>query len=114
MLTVSAQAQQAAVTLKLGTLAPEGTIWDKIMRDMGDQWKASGLKLQFYPGGVLGDEPDMVSKMRIGQIRVGVLTVDLSVAHLAAHVRFVAEDTAGINLQLHARRFPLISHVPHD
>ncbi len=75
MLTVSAQAQQAAVTLKLGTLAPEGTIWDKIMRDMGDQWKTAGVKLQIYPGGVLGDEPDMVSKMRIGQIQVGVLTV---------------------------------------
>lgn len=68
-------AQEAAVTLKLGTLAPEGTVWDNIMRDMGDQWKAAGVKLEIYPGGVLGDEPDIVTKMRIGQIQVGVLTV---------------------------------------
>jgi TRAP-type C4-dicarboxylate transport system substrate-binding protein len=68
-------AQDAAVTLKLGTLAPEGSVWDTIMRDMGEQWKTSGVKLQIYPGGVLGDEPDMVSKMRIGQIQMGVLTV---------------------------------------
>ena len=46
-----AYAQDASVTLKLGTLAPEGSVWDNIMRDMGEQWKASGLKLQIYPGG---------------------------------------------------------------
>jgi TRAP-type transport system periplasmic protein len=69
------RAQEAAVTLKLGTLAPDGTVWDNIMRDMGEQWKASGVKLQIYPGGQLGDEPDMVSKMRIGQIQMGVFTV---------------------------------------
>lgn len=68
-------AQEAAVTLKLGTLAPEGSAWDNIMEDMGQQWKAAGVKLQIYPGGVLGDEPDMVSKMRIGQIQAGVFTV---------------------------------------
>lgn len=69
------RAQEAAVTMKLGTLAPEGTVWDNIMRDMGEQWKAAGVKLQIYPGGVLGDEPDMVTKMRINQIQVGVFTV---------------------------------------
>lgn len=68
-------AQQAGITLKLGTMAPEGSPWDVIMEDMGQQWKAAGVKLQIYPGGVLGDEPDMVTKMRIGQIQVGVLTV---------------------------------------
>jgi len=69
------RAQEAAVTLKLGTLAPKGTVWDNIMQDMGEQWKTSGVKLQIYPGGELGDEPDMVSKMRIGQIQMGVFTV---------------------------------------
>ena len=63
------------LTLKLGTLAPDGTIWDKIMHRMGEAWKAAGVKLSIYPGGVLGDEPDMVSKMRIGQLQVGVFTV---------------------------------------
>ncbi len=62
-------------TLKLGTLAPEGSPFDLIIRDMGEQWKAAGVKLQIYPGGVLGDEPDIVTKMRLGQIQVGVLTV---------------------------------------
>jgi TRAP-type C4-dicarboxylate transport system substrate-binding protein len=63
------------MTIKLGTLAPEGSSWDLILQDMGEEWKAAGVKLQIYPGGVLGDEPDIVSKMRIGQIQAGVLTV---------------------------------------
>ncbi len=66
---------EEGITLKLGTLAPEGSPFDLIIRDMGEQWKKSGVKLQIYPGGVLGDEPDIVTKMRLGQIQVGVLTV---------------------------------------
>ncbi len=69
------KAQADDMTIKLGTLAPEGSSWDLIMQDMGQQWKAAGVNLQIYPGGVLGDEPDIVSKMRIGQIQAGVLTV---------------------------------------
>ena len=63
------------ITIKLGTLAPEGSSWDLIMKDMGEEWKTAGVKLQTYPGGVLGDEPDIVTKMNIGQIQAGVLTV---------------------------------------
>jgi TRAP-type C4-dicarboxylate transport system substrate-binding protein len=67
--------QAQDMTLKLGTLAPEGTPFDLIIRDMGEAWKTAGVKLQMYSGGVLGDEPDMVTKMRLGQIQVGVFTV---------------------------------------
>jgi TRAP-type C4-dicarboxylate transport system substrate-binding protein len=68
-------AQAEDMTIKLGTLAPEGSSWDLITKDMGQEWQAAGVKLQVYPGGVLGDEPDIVSKMRIGQIQAGILTV---------------------------------------
>lgn len=69
-----ARAQEGLV-LKLGTLAPEGSPFDLIIRDMGEAWKTAGVKLQMYSGGVLGDESDMVTKMRLGQIQVGVFTV---------------------------------------
>lgn len=75
LLAASTLRAQNAMTIKLGTLAPEGSSWDLIMRDMGEEWKQAGVNLQVYPGGVLGDEPDIVSKMRIGQIQAGVLTV---------------------------------------
>ncbi len=72
---VATDLQAEDMVLKLGTLAPEGSSWDLITRDMGQEWQAAGVKLQVYPGGVLGDEPDIVSKMRIGQIQAGIITV---------------------------------------
>jgi TRAP-type transport system periplasmic protein len=63
--------------IKLATLVPEGSVWDKSMRDMGAQW-ATGTQgrvvLRVYPGGVAGDEPDLVRKMRIGQLQAAAVT----------------------------------------
>ena len=67
----------SAQTIKLGTLAPQGSPWYKILRDMAEAWKeATGGKIGFriYPGGVAGDEPDMVRKMRVGQLHAAALT----------------------------------------
>jgi TRAP-type C4-dicarboxylate transport system substrate-binding protein len=67
----------SAQTIKLGTLAPAGSPWFRILQDMGEDWKrATGGRVSFriYPGGVAGDEPDMVSKMRIGQLHAAALT----------------------------------------
>ncbi len=63
--------------IKLGTLAPEGSPWHEALQSMGERWrKISGgqVKVVIYPGGVLGDEPDMVNKMRIGQIQAAGLS----------------------------------------
>ena len=65
-----------AQEVKLGTLAPEGSPWHKIIQDMAEEWKAAtpGLKFKIFPGGVAGDEPDMVRKLRIGQLHMAALT----------------------------------------
>ena len=63
--------------IKLATLVPEGSVWDKSMRDMGAQWTTSTqgrVVLRVYPGGVAGDEPDLVRKMRIGQLQAAAVT----------------------------------------
>jgi len=63
--------------IKLATLVPEGSVWDKSMRDMGAQWSAGTqgrVVLRVYPGGVAGDEPDVVRKMRIGQLQAAAVT----------------------------------------
>ncbi len=65
------------VLVKMGTVAPEGSPWHQILQQMGQQWqKISGGKvtLRIYPGGVLGDEPDMITKMRIGQLQAVALS----------------------------------------
>ncbi len=68
----------SAVSLKLATLVPEGSIWDKALREMGDQWKRETqgrVSLRIYAGGVAGSESDILRKMRIGQLQAATLTV---------------------------------------
>ncbi|MDX9703521.1 MAG: TRAP transporter substrate-binding protein DctP [Candidatus Auribacterota bacterium] len=57
--------------LKLATLAPEGTTWMNTMEEMNEQIKKQSngrLRIQFYPGGVMGDELDVIRKMRFNQV----------------------------------------------
>jgi TRAP-type transport system periplasmic protein len=75
LLAVPASAQE--IKIKLGTLAPNGSTWHTLLKEMGQKWgEASGgkVKLIIYPGGVLGNEGDMVKKMRIGQLQAAALT----------------------------------------
>ena len=65
------------VTIKLGTLAPSGSTWHNLLKDMGEKWStASGgkVKLKIYPGGALGNEGDMVRKMAVGQLHAASIT----------------------------------------
>ena len=65
--------------VKLATLAPEGTEWHGMLIEMGQEWKKKSKKsvhLRVYPGGVIGDERDMVRKMRIGQIHAAAITTE--------------------------------------
>jgi len=87
----SARAADAGIVIKMGTSAPEGSSWHQIIKEMGEKWKQApggGVTLRVYPGGVLGDEPDLVRKMRVGQIQAAALTavglsnIDPSVAAL--------------------------------
>jgi len=73
-LPASAQAQR---TLKIATLAPEGSSWMKLFRewDKTVQKRTHGrLKLKFQPGGVAGDERDMVRLMQQGRVQGAALT----------------------------------------
>lgn len=72
-------AAQKKTTIKMATLAPEGSPWHKALMDMGNEWKEGTegrVQLRIYPGGIAGDDPDMVRKMRINQLHAGALTVN--------------------------------------
>lgn len=76
-LAVLVAAPASAATIKLGTLAPKGSPWHKALQDLAAEWaKLSGgkVKVRIYPGGIAGDEPDMIRKMRIGQLHAAALT----------------------------------------
>ncbi len=65
------------VTIKLGTLAPQGSTWHELLKEMGQRWEqvSSGqVKLRIYAGGVQGSEGDMVRKMAIGQLQAASIS----------------------------------------
>ena len=65
------------LVIKLATLAPEGSSWIKTFNSIDAEVREKTSKqvgFKFYPGGVLGDEKDMLRKMHIGQIQGAALT----------------------------------------
>lgn len=66
-----------SITIKFATLAPEGSTWMLTLREMDAELQdRSGGRIRFifYPGGVLGDEIDVLRKMRIGQLHGGAFS----------------------------------------
>ena len=68
---------QAATTIKIATVAPDGTAWMREMRAGADavKQKTEGrVEIKYYPGGVMGDEPSVLRKIKIGQLQGGAFT----------------------------------------
>ena len=65
------------VNLKVGVLSPDGSAWAIHLKDMAKEIKKATdnrIKMKFYFGGSQGDEPDVLKKMRIGQLHGGIFT----------------------------------------
>ena len=63
--------------IKFSTLAPEGSAWMKQIRLLAKEIKKQTdgeVAFKFYPGGVSGDERDVIRKMRIGQLHAAGFT----------------------------------------
>ena len=67
----------SAQTIKLATLAPEGSAWMNAMRsgaaEIGERTE-DRVKFKFYGGGVQGNDKQVLRKMRIGQLHGGAFT----------------------------------------
>ena len=78
-----------AETLKLATLAPDGSVWFTALKNMTEEWRRISLgaiDARIYPGGVAGDDAVMVRKMRVGQLNGAALTGD-GMASIAPELR---------------------------
>lgn len=63
--------------LKFATLAPQGSTWMKAFDAWGKELatRSQGrLTVKFYPGGISGDEPDMLRKIRFNQLQGAALS----------------------------------------
>ena len=77
LIATAGHAASKTTVIKLATLAPEGSAWTEIFSNLNTELKEktnNGVRLKIYPGGVLGDEKDMIRKMYVGQIHGAVLT----------------------------------------
>jgi len=65
------------VEIIMATLAPADSAWYKVMENMGSEWKrisGGNVTLSIRAGGVVGDEPDSVRRLRLGSIQAAALT----------------------------------------
>ncbi|MFK8015570.1 MAG: TRAP transporter substrate-binding protein DctP [Gammaproteobacteria bacterium] len=77
LLMFGASVSASAQTLKIATVAPEGSSWMNQMRVGAKQIaeKTDGrVKFKFYGGGVMGNDKKVMRKMRIGQLHGGAFT----------------------------------------
>jgi TRAP-type C4-dicarboxylate transport system substrate-binding protein len=77
LLALLASPVHGQVILKLGTLAPQGSSWHEILKEMSQRWSTAtsgGVVLRVYAGGVQGNEGDMIRKLGIGQLQAAALS----------------------------------------
>jgi TRAP-type C4-dicarboxylate transport system substrate-binding protein len=77
-------------TLSLATLAPAGSTWMRVLEAWNRELRRrtnKALSLRIYPGGVQGDESEVVRKIRAGRLDAGSVTaVGLAQVHRPALV----------------------------
>lgn len=67
-----------AITIKIATISPDGTFWMNSMRAGADEIKEKTqgrVDFKFYPGGVMGNDENVLRKMHIGQLQGGAITI---------------------------------------
>jgi TRAP-type C4-dicarboxylate transport system substrate-binding protein len=66
-----------AVDLKIASVAPDGSHWMQQMRAGAaeiEQRTSGRVAVKFYPGGVMGNDAQVLRKIRIGQLHGGAFT----------------------------------------
>ncbi len=100
-LAYAAPASAQTVLVKMATLVPDGSSWHLILKETADKWRTLSngtVTVRLYAGGVAGDDPDVVRKMRLGTLNAGVLTsvgvaeIDKSVYALGVPMMYDSYD----------------------
>jgi TRAP-type C4-dicarboxylate transport system substrate-binding protein len=93
-----------ALTIKIGSTAPERSPWDKALEELGREWSSitNGLvKLKIYPGGIAGNEEDTIRKTRMGILGGAVITnrgfINLNPDIYALNVPFLITSEGELN-----------------
>jgi len=77
MLLVCGANLQAATVIKIGSIAPSRSPWDKALNEVAADWEriSNGtVQVKIYAGSIAGNELDMIRKMRLGTLNGAVLS----------------------------------------
>src|SRR5262247_3015098 len=77
LLAAAAATAANAADIKVATVAPDNSRWMQQMRAGAEEVKtrtAGRVTLKFYPGGVMGNDAQVLRKIRIGQLQGGAFT----------------------------------------
>jgi TRAP-type C4-dicarboxylate transport system substrate-binding protein len=129
LFAASASLAADPVVVKMATLVPAGSSWNRSLQEMGQKWQqVSGGKvvLKLYAGGVAGDDADVVRKIRLGTLNAGLLATtglaDIERSVLALQIPMLYEDynevdwvleriTPGLDVQFAAKGFVVLAWV---
>jgi len=102
LLAAACAAPAAPVTLKFATLAPEGSAWMQTFEKLkAEAAEATGgaAKIRVYPAGVMGEEKDVLVKIKAGQLDGG---------------GFLGNGIARICPEANALMFPMTFRSPEE
>jgi TRAP-type transport system periplasmic protein len=71
-----ANAVAETIVIKLATVAPAGSTWHEYLQEIDEQWTQASngqVRLKIYAG-TLGDEEDIMRRIRIGQLDAATVT----------------------------------------
>ncbi|MBI2059040.1 MAG: TRAP transporter substrate-binding protein DctP [Nitrospirae bacterium] len=77
--------------IKMAILPPEGTTWGQFVKETADQIgkdTQGRIKITLFAGGTMGDEPDVVRKLRLGQVQAAGLT-GMGLGMIASEIRVI-------------------------
>jgi TRAP-type C4-dicarboxylate transport system substrate-binding protein len=73
----AAPGPSGAIVIKIGSIAPSRSPWDKALERVANDWERisnGAVRVRIYPGGIAGNEQDMIRKMRLGALQGAVFT----------------------------------------
>jgi TRAP-type C4-dicarboxylate transport system substrate-binding protein len=111
-------AAQADTVIKLATVAPKDSIWHESLKRIDERWQAltdGEVRLRIYAG-TLGDEDDILRRVRVGQLdgaaisMAGLSSIDQSTQAMHIPLAFTSnEEMAYVRDQVVLQLEPLLA-----
>lgn len=81
-----------SLQIRLATVVPKDSTWHTLLQEMGEKWRQAWggkVQLRIYAG-TQGDEPDIIRRMRIGQLHAAAVSTaglgSIDAASQALHI----------------------------